>query len=408
MRNSQRMVVAALLAATAGAASAHGLGYALTHGTIDLSLRPRYEIVKQPGKKEAHAFTLRTLLGYETASYEHLRVLLQLINVASFVNDYNSLLNHKTQYPVIPDAAATNVNQAYLSYSGLPATTMRAGRQIIVLNNGRFVGNVDFRQNMQTFDAVSLANHSLRHLTLYAAYSWRIKDILNALIPARVTLLNASYLFAPKSVASVYSYTYENRAHTVIPGAAGCDVPGGPAVCNSETAGIRVAGQAPITPGLRILYDADYAHQSPAGGGSALIHASYYHAGGGLGIGPAFVRVDEEAMGSNGAGTYGFQTPLATKHLFNGWAEVFLVTPPTGLRSSYVTVGGKLLGTQLMARYYRFQAYHTSERYGHEWDLSAIYPFRPGLVAGVQYADYRADHYAVNTRAAWVFVSYHY
>ena len=57
MRNAQRMAVAALLAATAGAASAHGLGYALTHGTIDLSLRPRYEIVKQPGsvpkKREA-------------------------------------------------------------------------------------------------------------------------------------------------------------------------------------------------------------------------------------------------------------------------------------------------------------------------------------------------------------------
>ncbi len=178
------MTVAAVLAATASAASAHGLGYALTHGTIDLSLRPRYEIVQQPGKKQARAFTLRTLLGYETGSYEHLRVLLQLINVAGLVNDYNSLLNHKTQYPVIPDAAATNVNQAYLSYSGLPATTVRAGRQIIVLNNGRFVGNVDFRQNMQTFDAVSLANHGLRHLALYAAYSWRIKDILNALVPA--------------------------------------------------------------------------------------------------------------------------------------------------------------------------------------------------------------------------------
>ena len=267
MRSSQRLVAAALLIATAGAASARPLGYAVTHGALDWSLRPRYEIVKQPGKRGARAFTLRTLLGYETGGYEHLRVFLQLINVASLVNDYDSLLNHKTRYPVIPDPSATNVNQAYLRYSGLPATTVRVGRQIIALNNGRFVGNVDFRQNMQTFDAVSLANHGLRHLALYAAYSWRIKDILNALVPARVVLLNASDSFAPKSVASVYSYTYENRAHTFIPGAAACDVPGGPQACDSETAGVRFAGQAPVTRGLRILYDADYAHQSPAGRG---------------------------------------------------------------------------------------------------------------------------------------------
>lgn len=390
------------------AASAHSLGYALTHGALDFSLRPRYESVTQPGKQVANAFTVRSLLGYETASYAHVRAMLQLINVAGIVEDYNSLINHNTRYAVIPDPEGTNVNQAYLSYSGLPDTKIRAGRQIIILNNGRFVGNVGFRQNMQTFDAVSVANKSVRGLTLYGAYSWRLKDILNQLVPVHVTLLNASYVLAPKTVASVYSYTYENTAYTFIPGAAGCDVPGGPRACNSETAGVRVAGQLSISHPVRLLYVGDYAHQSGVGGGSSLIHANYYHVGGGVGVGPAFARVDYEVMGSNGSGTYGFQTPLATKHLFNGWAEVFLVTPAAGLRSTFATIGTALWRAKLAATYYRFQADHGSERYGHEWDLSAIYPIRPGFVAGVQYANYHADRYAVNTKAAWVFVSYHY
>ncbi len=406
MRNVNR--AAAIFAVALGQAQAHDLGYALTHGKMDFSLRPRYEVAQQSGKKEAHAFTLRTLLGYETGSYAHMRAMLQLINVASILNHYDSIVNGKTQYPVIPDAAATNVNQAYLSFSGLPSTTVRVGRQIIILNNARFVGNVGFHQNTQTFDAVSVANKGIKGLTLYAAYSWRIKNILNALVPVRVTLLNASYLLAPQTVASIYSYTYENRARSALPGAPVCALAGAPGVCNSETAGLRIAGQTSIVPGLRVLYAGDYAHQSRAPGGSPLIDANYYHLGAGFGVGPAFLRADEEVMGSNSAGTYGFQTPLASKHFFNGWAEVFLVTPPAGLRSSYITAGTALFGAKLLARYYRFSAYHTGVRYGHEWDLSAIYALRPGLALGVQYADYHADHFGLNTKAGWVFVSYHY
>lgn len=390
------------------AASAQSLGYALTHGTVDFGLRPRYESVVQPAPNVANAFTVRSLLGYETAPYAHVRAMLQLIDVAGIVEDYNSILNHDTRYSVIPDPEAYNVNQAYLSFTGIPATKVRVGRQIIVLNNARFVGNVGFRQTMQTFDAVSLVNKSVPGLTLYGAYSWRLKDILNQLLPVHVTLLNAGYVLAPGTLATLYSYTYENTADTAIPGAALCAVAGGPQVCNSETAGVRVAGHAPISSALRLLYTGDYARQWHVGGGSPLINAAYYHVGGGVGMGPTFARVDYEVMGSNSSGTYGFQTPLATKHMFNGWAEVFLVTPPAGLKSTYATLGTAVARVKLAASYYRFRADHGSLQYGHEWDLSAVYPFRPGLVGGVQYANYHAHQYGVNTKAAWVFVSYHY
>ncbi|MBK8545616.1 MAG: hypothetical protein IPL62_20060 [Caulobacteraceae bacterium] len=39
-----------------------------------------------------------------------------------------------------------------------------------------------------------------------------------------------------------------------------------------------------------------------------------------------------------GDGVRGFSTPLATLHAFQGWADVFLATPPDGVRDLYAGV----------------------------------------------------------------------
>ena len=43
-------------------------------------------------------------------------------------------------------------------------------------------------------------------------------------------------------------------------------------------------------------------------------------------LGALEFKLGYEELGSN-AGLYGLQTPLATLHAFNGWADKFLVTP---------------------------------------------------------------------------------
>ena len=53
-----------------------------------------------------------------------------------------------------------------LTNSSLPGTTVTLGRQRIVLDDHRFVGNVGWRQNEQTFDAIRVVNKSVPHLTL--------------------------------------------------------------------------------------------------------------------------------------------------------------------------------------------------------------------------------------------------
>lgn len=381
------------------------LTQALSKGSYTLQIRPRYEFVQQPGLDEAHAFTIRSMLGLSTHQEYGLTGYIQFINVSSLINNYNSLLNGKTQYSAIPDPEETGVNQFYIQYTGLKGIKARVGRQEIILNDSRFVGNVNFFQTPQSFDAVSLHDNIDRHIHLFGAYIWRIKNILNQLVASKTFLAQASFTQNQLLHADLFGYWYGNQSKTLIPGAASCLLSGVQA-CNSQTIGIRVAGVIPITRSYRIQYDGSYAKQTPYDGGSPLVKASYAHGGAGLTWRNLGIHADYMVMGANKNGTYGFQTPLATKHLFNGWADIFLTTPKEGLKSVYITAKALWMNTKFMARYYSFDSSYHSVHYGHEVDLSVIHRFNPSWLLGAQYADYiSADNLFKNTQAGWIFIN---
>ncbi|RRQ21301.1 hypothetical protein [Thiohalobacter thiocyanaticus] len=111
-------------------------------------------------------------------------------------------------------------------------------------------------------------------------------------------------------------------------------------------------------------------------------------------------KVGYEVLG--GDNFSGFETPLATKHAFNGWADVFLNTPAAGLQDTYVQVGGMLMGTKLLAVYHDYQADQGGADYGTELNLLAARSFGKHYSAGIKYADYDADGFAVDTEKFWV------
>jgi len=92
-----------------------------------------------------------------------------------------------------------------------------------------------------------------------------------------------------------------------------------------------------------------------------------------------------------GDGTYGFSTPLATLHRFNGWADVFLTTPLDGLLDLYLSVVGKVAGIELTAVYHDFSADEGGADYGIELDLLASRDFGELYSVLVKYAGYSAD-----------------
>ncbi len=133
-------------------------GNIFQNGTLIANLRYRYETVDQAGfAEDAQASTMRLRLGYRTGVFHHFSAYADFESLTDIGTDrYNSTSNGRTQFPVVADPSDTELNQLYFTYDGLKNTVATVGRQRIILDNARFVGNVGWRQNEQTFDAVSI------------------------------------------------------------------------------------------------------------------------------------------------------------------------------------------------------------------------------------------------------------
>jgi hypothetical protein len=81
--------------------------------------------------------------------------------------------NGKTQYPVVADPGGTEINQVYLKYTADSANGIY-GRQRINYSNQRFVGDIAWRQNEQTFDGLRGNWQALDNLNLDYSYSYRV------------------------------------------------------------------------------------------------------------------------------------------------------------------------------------------------------------------------------------------
>ena len=71
-------------------------------------------------------------------------------------------------YPVVADPESYEINRLQLTNTSIIDTTITLGRQRIVLDDHRFVGNVGWRQNEQTFDALRVVNKHIPNLTIDA------------------------------------------------------------------------------------------------------------------------------------------------------------------------------------------------------------------------------------------------
>ena len=98
---------------------------------------------------------------------------------------------------------------------------------------------------------------------------------------------------------------------------------------------------------------------------------------------------------------------MATLHRFNGWADVFLTTPPGGLDDAYASIShqfgtiGPLRELDAQIAYHRFDSAVGGLDYGSEWDASV--GFRVGRIRLlVKYADYNANGFGADTRRLWL------
>ena len=397
-----------------GAFATEELSNLFTQGKPILDARYRFENVDQNNDlRDANAQTLRTRAGFQSGQWYGLSGLLEVDNVSRIGDDaYNSTRNGQKEYAVVADPDGTEVNQALLRYDHKLGSAV-LGRQRINLDNQRFIGSVAWRQNEQTFDGALTQLKPLDGLTLSYAYLDQVNTVFgpdngrydNLTNPANIDghshLINAQYVFMPQLTATAYSYLLDLDNIAVAPTAA-------EGTLSSQTSGLRLNG---VVAG--VSYALEYAQQKDYGDNPLELDSEYYLAELGYTLKGVQLKAGYEVLGGdNGSGNRAFQTPLATKHAFQGWADQFLTTPADGIEDAYVGVTAPLLGGTLQAWYHDFSTEQGSDEYGNEIDLSYAHPIPgvKGLVGLLKYATYDSDDKArtVDTDKVWLQLQYTY
>lgn len=366
-RHAKATVPAALLTTLLAATSfpaiaADNLGEAFTEGKFGYSFRWRLEDVDQdPLPNNGWAVPLRARINFQTADLSGFSAKAELDYVFNFgVDNFNAGGGNTPNppgYPVIADPGGEDLNQVFLQYKG-KAGQFRVGRQRIIFDNARFVGNVGWRQNEQTYDALSYGYNAKNGFNLQYAYVNNVNRIFGNEVPAgdhkqHTHLFNAAYAFEGLGKLSTYYYDINNK-----------DIAG----LSNKTVGFRWTGKLGLE-GTKFGYGLEFATQEDNAGNPIEYSANYWRADLSAGFKLATFYMGYESLGGDETKPgQAFRTPLATLHAFNGWADKFLGTPAAGLNDAFVGAKGNLGKWNWNVLYHNFSAQSGSADFGTEWD----------------------------------------
>jgi hypothetical protein len=390
------VLLAALLVTglNASAVSAETASDVLEASDFIVDWRVRYEGVDQVGFADrAEALTSRARLGFQTGTLGKTSLLAEAVWIEDVVDDYNSTTNGRTAFPVVADPAGfASVNRFALTNESLEHTVLTLGRQRIILDDARFVGNVGWRQNEQTYDGLR-ARIGIGKWVADMAYADQVNRIFGPDSPAGrwegdVVLAHATRSFEFGKV-SIFDYwlDLDNAA-----------------AASTKTVGVKIAGAAPLG-ALQGAYAAAFARQSDGGANPVDFEASYYLLELGVKLARTAVSVGHEVLGGNG--TAAFSTPLATLHAFQGWADKFLATPGAGLEDDYLKIShalgarGPFKSLSAVGFFHDFTADAASAAYGDEIDLAFVAGLER-MTFTLKYASYRAETLFSDTDKLWL------
>jgi len=382
---------------------------AIAKGRPVIDLRARYETVQDASKTlDANAGTLRARLGYETGSWNGLSLQTDFDQIWAIGGaTYNSTRNGKTAYPVVADPAMTALNRLQLTYASDFDTKFVLGRQRLLIGNQRFVGNAGWRQHEQTYDALSAVNNSIDGLTLNYAYLYRVNRVNGpeVPVPANTTAAatgQASYFKSDSHVmdgvyTGVPGLRLEGYAFLLDLSSPGYAVLPAQQLATARLSTATIGGRGdyglPLADGVAAKISGEFAHQSEYANNPLSVSLNYWLGEGSVTWQGLTGLAGYEVLEGNG--TIGFATPLATLHAFNGWADMFLVTPTNGLKDLYMkaayTVPADLVAAKALNMAVVWHDYRTDMRnqgIGNEWDLQAELVMDASLSFMAKYASY--------------------
>lgn len=365
--------------------------------------RIRYEHVDQTGlAKDADALTLRGRVGVQATSGPFGVSVVGQGTLAA-IDDYYDGLRGDTTRPIVADPQNVALYLAEIHYKA-KGLTLTGGRQRIVLDDERFVGNVGFRDNAQTFDAVRAEISPAKGLKIDVAYVWNVQTIWGvdgrAARPRSVggdtILANISYV-TPVGTLTGFGYLVD-QDEVALSGFR----------LSSQTYGGRFAGSHAFSKIVRLGYQLSYARQSDYHRNPNRYAADYWLVDATLDVKGWKLNGGYEVLGaSGGTALTSFQTPLGTNFKFQGWADKFLTTPANGIRDLYAGGGygwkqlGPLNAVSLQGTWHSFDSDRLDQHYGNEIDLIVSAKVKKTAVA-LRYAHYEARTMATDTDKLWV------
>lgn len=355
--------------------------------TPNLDARLRYEFRNADPFEDAQALTARLRLGLLTREVFGFSAFAELETTTALIDDYRSnpadtsTSPHVANNTVIGDPENFELNQAWLrwQHEGLALT---AGRQRIIRNNAAFVAHVGWRQNEQTYDALSLS-WERENLSLFYAYSDRAlrvfgDDANDAPPGSPLRDFEGEFHFLDGTLAGD-GFTLGGYAYLI-------DVDNSATVGRSNSFGGFYKGDR-----LR----AELAYQD---GSSALV-------GGDGDYGAWFSHLTWNQSLGAGKGVAGaeylqehFRTPFALLHAFNGIADVF-VQQRAGLNNANGAYEGL---ADLYLGYERpdLPGGITAKLYGH-WFLDDSFGSTYGHEADLILQKSFSEHFSAIASAAW-------
>lgn len=403
-----RIACGALLACTTRAAAADDAPAAekvtfldaFKKAEVTLALRYRFEVVDEDGFGDrAEASTLRTTLALRTAAWRGWRLFLEAEDVAAIFDDdgyanagAGDANNGVTGVPVVADPDLTEINQSYVAWE---SERVRAvlGRQEINLGDQRFVGAVGWRQNHQSFDGLRLAFEPSAHLRIDYTFASAVNRIFGDQLRMASHLLEIPLEVGASGRLRAHAFLldYDDTAFQAL---------------STLTLGLSWADERPLGDRFGLRYEIEAAVQEDAGDNPLVIDTDYIYVMVGGDDGRVGFDLGWERLGGAGSGGRSFQTPLATLHKWNGWADKFLQTPLRGLEDRFVRLRGSTENDlRWSLTFHEFGSVQGNLDYGTELDGELAYTAPWKQVFALELAVYDAAAFATDTEKLMLWTS---